>query len=124
MIKFIAALFVTAVFLISCDRQPYVEHKVSLEKESDNCTGVQLSFRLNSNFGGERYEFEKCLPATYDKSLIISERHGDTVVVRFGLPERSQGSARYKIALDIDSYPQYNYITIDEETYPIRPSEK
>ncbi|MCG2615673.1 hypothetical protein LZZ85_15335 [Terrimonas sp. NA20] len=120
----LAAVLSASVLLTACDRQPYVEHKVSLEKKADDCAGVQLAFRLNSNFGGERYEFEKCLPATYDKSLIISERRGDTVVVKFGLPGKPYESARYTVALDIDSYPRYDYITIDDETYPIRTSEK
>ncbi|MET0462917.1 MAG: hypothetical protein ABW007_07175 [Chitinophagaceae bacterium] len=124
MIKlFLAVLFAT-VLLVACDRQPYVEHKVSLEKKADDCTGIQPAFRLNSNFGGERYEFEKCLPDAYDKSLIVSERRGDTVVVRFGGSGKTDHNAMYLIALDIDSYPQYDYITIDDETYPIRTSEK
>jgi hypothetical protein len=124
MIRFFTAVLSALLLLSACDRQPYVEHKVSLEKKADDCAGTQLAFRLTSNFGGERYDFEKCLPANYDKSLIVSERHGDTVVVKFGLPVKPYEPARYMVALDIDSYPQYDYITIDDETYPIKASEK
>ncbi len=124
MIKIISAAFFASVLLPACNRQPYVEHKVSLEKKADDCIGIQPAFRLTSNFGGERYEFEKCLPAAYDKSMIVSERKGDTVVVHFKLPERLQEPARYAVVMDIDSYPVYNFITIDGETYPIRPTEK
>ena len=108
--------------MISCDRKPYVEYKVKLDKKSDACVGLQTSFHLNSNFGGERYEFEKCLPAGYDKSLVVAGRRGDTVVVNFTKAE--PGSTRYAITLDIDSYPAYRFVTIDEDTYTITPSEK
>ncbi len=81
---FIAALL---VFLFSCNRKPFVEHKITLEKKADNCNSTAASFRLNSNFGGERYEFEKCLPPDFDKSKVISERHVDAVVIGFPLPD-------------------------------------
>jgi hypothetical protein len=110
--------------LIACDRKPYVEHKVDLEKKADNCAGIQSSFGLNSNFGGERYQFEKCLPAGYDKSLIKSERQGDTVLVSFGIPPGGQQQVLYKVTLDIDSYPKYSSIVIDGDHYTVGSTDK
>lgn len=110
--------------LLACDRQPYVEHKISLDKKGDDCTAIQPSLRLNSNFGGERYEFQKCLPDDYDKSLIISERRGDTVLVQFPISAEAEYTALYEVTLDIDSYPKYNFVTIDYDTYPIIPTNK
>lgn len=116
-------LFIIPVLcMISCDRKPYVEYKLKLDKKNDACVDLQTSFHLNSNFGGERYEFEKCLPAEYDKSLVTAARQGDTVVISFTKAE--PGNARYAITLDIDSYPAYRFVTIDEDTYTITSSEK
>lgn len=119
----IAGLVISALF--ACNREAYVEHKATLEKKADDCTGLQPSFHLNSNFGGERYEFQKCLPADFNKSMITSERHGDTVLVRFTPPAGNKtSSALYQVTLDIDSYPKYTFLTIDDETYTVIPSDK
>lgn len=112
------------VFLFACNRVPFVEHKVKLEKKAEDCHSIQPSFRLNSNFGGERYEFEKCLPADYDKASVVSERIGDTVVVRFPLPSANYQPALFQVTLDIDSYPRYTILKIDEDVYTIAPSNK
>lgn len=110
--------------LFACDRQPYVEHKVNLEKKADDCPSLHPSFRLDSNFGGERYEFQKCLPVGYDKSSIVSERHGDTVLVRFPITPGASKTALYQVTLDIDSYPTYSFVTVDDETYLVGASNK
>jgi hypothetical protein len=106
------------ITVVSCDRKPFVEHKISFEKVADDCKDQQATFHLNSNFGGERYEFEKCLPSDFNKDDVVSERKGDSVVVRF---KRTSGPKNvvYHLKLDIDSYPQYSYITIDGDTYTI-----
>ena len=109
---------------MACNRKPFVTHKVKLEKAGDDCGQLQPYFRLNSNFGGERYEFEKCLPAGFNADQVTSVRKGDTVVVRFGEATGGPGTARYRVALDIDSYPRYHFLTIDADTYTIVPSEK
>jgi hypothetical protein len=120
--KTLFAVCFISLILFSCDRGPFAEHDVKLEKVSDNCAEKQSYFRLNSNFGGERYEFEKCLPADFDKKNITSERKGDTVVVSF--TNAAAGNVVYHVTLDIDSYPRYSFITIDDETYTVVPSEK
>jgi hypothetical protein len=73
-----------------------------------------------SNVAGERYEFERCLGASFTKDMMKVLRQGDTVLVQF---HRGGGEqVLYKITLDIDSYPRYNFITIDGETFQVIPS--
>ena len=123
-----AILFVTvflgAISFISCDRKPYVEHKLKYEKVAADCNEQQGYFRMNSNFGGERYEFEKCLPPDFTKEQIAVERKSDTVFVSFKTIATVQTGNVFHLTLDIDSYPKYNYLTIDEDTYSIVSSEK
>ncbi len=107
-----------SAFMAGCDRKPFVEHKVDLVNKNESCSQVQPSFRMISNFGGERFEFEKCLPADYKESAITTGREGDTVVVQFNAPAGGT-SQRYAVTLDIDSYPRYQYITIDQDTYMV-----
>lgn len=113
-----------AIFAASCERKPYVEHKLKFEKVADDCREQQSYFRLNSNFGGERYEFERCLPADFTDDQISSERQGDTVLVRFKNAAVTPDNKVYHITLDIDSYPAYHYVTIDGDTYSISATEK
>jgi hypothetical protein len=117
-----ACVIIIIVLLAGCDRKPFVEHKLNFEKVSDGCSAVPREFRMTSNFGGERYEFGKCLPADFTKEQMSTSRQGDTVVVSFKKPEASQATAIFSITLDIDSYPKYSYITIDNDTYAIVPS--
>jgi hypothetical protein len=117
-------LLVFVVVCLSCERKPYVEHKLKFEKVSDDCKDQQSYFRLNSNFGGERYEFEKCLPANFDNSQLNSWRSNDTVYVAFKSADNSPGNKVYHLTLDIDSYPRYQYLTIGDDTYTITAAEK
>ena len=117
-------LLIVLVYIISCDRKPYVEHKLKFEKVSDDCKDQQTYFRLNSNFGGERYEFEKCLAADFNDEQLSTERRGDTVLVIFKKNSAPQNNKVYHITLDIDSYPAYHFLTIDNDTYSISPTEK
>lgn len=117
-------ILLLALAAFACNRKPFVSHKVKLEKTADDCSRLQSSFRLNSNFGGERYEFEKCLPEGFDKEQIVSDRRGDTVLISFGTIQAEQKKAAYHITLDIDSYPAYSFLTIGEDTYTIGPSKE
>jgi len=116
------SLVIAITFLAACDRKPFVEHKLKFEKLSDGCNSVSQEFKMTSNFGGERYEFAKCLPADFTKEQMTTSRQGDTVMVRFKKPDASQAKAIFSITLDIDSYPKYSYITVDGETFAIIPS--
>lgn len=106
--------------IFSCNRKPFVDHKLKFEKISDNCENLKPSFRMVSNVAGERYEFEKCLDANFTKEMINVSRQGDTVLVQF--PKATGQTVLDKITLDIDSYPRYNFITIDGETIGVIPS--
>jgi len=108
--------FIFIVILFACNRQPFVESKVELEEKGD-CKQVPATFRMTSNFGGERFEFEKCLASAYDSKSLTTSRSGDTVVVRFN--SNAAPSKLFNVTLDIDSYPAYHFITVDQETFPI-----
>lgn len=121
--KYILAVCVlVATGLTACERTPFVEHKLKFEKVSDDCSEQQAYFRMVSNFGGERYEFEKCLPANFSSDQLVSERRGDTVLVSFRNLTTAAGQV-YHLILDIDSYPRYNYLTIGDDTYSITTTE-
>jgi len=120
--------FVLGLLLVgttmSCERKAYVEHKLKFEKVADDCNEQQSYFRLNSNFGGERYEFERCLPADFTEEQLSSERKGDTVLISFKNASPGPTGKVYHIILDIDSYPAYHFVTIDGDTYSIAATEK
>lgn len=116
-------IVMVSVCVIACDRKPYVEHKLKFEKVADDCQEQQSYFRLNSNFGGERYEFEKCLPPDFKSDQLTSWRSGDTVYVAFKTGDKSVNDKVYHLTLDIDSYPRYNFITIESDTYAITSSQ-
>jgi hypothetical protein len=120
----VSRLLASSIFIMSCERKPFVEHKLKFEKVADDCKEQQSYFRMNSNFGGERYEFEKCLPADFTDGQISSERQGDTVLVRFKNASPGPTNKVYHITLDIDSYPAYHFVTIDGDTYSISAAEK
>ena len=120
--KVLVVLLLMTVF--SCKRKAYVEHKLKFVKVADNCAEQQTYFRLNSNFGGERYEFEKCLADNFSEDKLVSVRKGDTVLVNFPKPVDGQKTVVYHITLDIDSYPQYGFLTIDDDTYTISTNKK
>lgn len=107
------------IVLTACDRKPFVENKLKFEKVSDGCSTTPQAFKMTSNFGGERYEFDRCLSADFTKELMSVSRKGDTVVVSFTKPGATQAKAIFNLILDIDSYPKYNFLTIDEDTYAI-----
>lgn len=108
------------VVIFSCNRKPFVEHKLKFEKISENCENLKPSFRVVSNIAGERYEFEKCLARDFTKDMLKVSREGDTVLIQFPKPEAQP--ILYKITLDIDSYPRYNFVTVDNETFMVTPS--
>jgi hypothetical protein len=118
------SLLAVSIYMMSCDRKPFVEHKLKFEKVADDCKEQQGYFRMNSNFGGERYEFEKCLPADFSDEQLSSERQGDTVLVKFKKASAGPTNKVYHITLDIDSYPAYHFVTIDGDTYSISAAEK
>lgn len=114
-------LAITVLLTISAckERKPYTEHQVKLDVTDKDCDESNGSFKMISNFGGERYEFQKCLPPNYTNDGITSERRGDTVVVHFDKEGREPGNKIYNVILDIDSYPRYHVLAIDGDVYAI-----
>ncbi|MFN2457347.1 MAG: hypothetical protein ABR502_04015 [Chitinophagaceae bacterium] len=106
--------------LVSCETKPYLKHKLQVDKVADNCKGEDSKFSMNSNLNGERYKFQKCLDANFDNDKIIVERQGDTVVVQF--KSTTNNKTLYNLTLDIDTYPRYNFLTIENSTFHIIPA--
>jgi hypothetical protein len=115
-----ASIFLLMIAVIGCNRKPFVDHKLKFEKISDNCENLKPSFRMVSNIGGERFEFEKCLAVNFSKDQMNVSRQGDTVLVQFQRPGAQK--VLYKITLDVDSYPRYSFITVDDETFIVTTS--
>ncbi|MBI1341795.1 MAG: hypothetical protein GC171_02545 [Terrimonas sp.] len=103
----------------SCKTKPFLKVSLKSEKLRDDCKGMDMAFRMNSNLNGERYEFQRCLDADFSKEKFEALREGDTVVLKFKRTGSRQ--ALFDITIDIDSYPRYNFLTIDGETFPIIP---
>ncbi|MCZ2459658.1 MAG: hypothetical protein LC128_08515 [Chitinophagales bacterium] len=115
-------IFLFLVFCFaSCKDSEYFKHKIEIEKVSDDCSGLSDKLKMDSNILGERYEFDKCLPGNFSKDNVIFKRQGDTVVVQFNAAT-SEKRSRFHITLDIDTYPRYNFLTIDGNTFVIIPT--
>ena len=113
----------TIIFLLlvsicfCCNRKPFVTAKFKLEKISADCNNQQTYFKMVSGFAGERYEFERCLDVNYtDKDARVS-RQGDTVVILLAKPSKEK--SLFKLIVDVDSYPKYNFVTVDGETFQV-----
>lgn len=99
---------------------PYLKHDMEWEKIAGDCTGLDPAFNMVSNIVGERYVFQLCLDANFQGGYTV-QRKSDTIDVRFhGLPDGAQ--SLYKITLDINTHPRYNFITIDGSTFVIIPA--
>jgi hypothetical protein len=107
--------------VVSCDSKPeaYLNHSIEKPEKIGDCSNYDPKYSMISNIIGERYEFQKCLQSNYNAKYNI-ERKGDTVVVSF--PKGNGPSALYKITLNIDTYPRYNFLTIDGNTVRIIPA--
>ena len=121
MIKLFSILFFLFIFT-ACKDQAFLHHKLKVEKVADNCSGGQQSFQMNSNINGERYEFNKCLSENFTKENVTYARQRDTVVVHFEKPGTNVKQSEFHIILDIDTYPRYNFLTIDGDTFIIVPA--
>lgn len=118
----ILAILSVAILINACKEQVYLHHKLKFEKVAANCSGEQQSFQMNSNINGERYEFNKCLPENFAKEQMTIARQGDTVVVHFEGPAKDERQSEFHVVLDIDTYPRYNFLTIDGDTFIIVPT--
>jgi hypothetical protein len=110
MLRTILYFALTAVLLSSCDEGPYLKHELKQEKLGGDCNSISRQFSLTANTIGDRFVYEACLDAAYAGNYSV-ERKGDTVVVQ---TQKSGGSTTpYRITLDINTYPEYHYLSLD-----------
>ncbi|TMI72301.1 MAG: hypothetical protein E6H09_10465 [Bacteroidetes bacterium] len=107
--------------LNGCKTKPFVKHDLQFEKVADNCNGMNMDFKMNSNLNGERYEFQRCLDADFAKEQLTSVQRGDTIELKF--ERKNSKQAVYKLTVDLDAYPRYNILIIDGTPIAIRPYE-
>ena len=121
LLSFITAL-VSCLIFVSCDvsHDPYLKHKVKLEKVSDTCSEKSETFNMNSNTNGERYSFQECLDVNSNEKNVIIERRKDTVFIQFR--KTGQGTDLYNLTIDINTQPQYNWLVVGENTIAIIPT--
>ncbi len=116
-------LFLLAALVLSCNnKESFINHKLTFEKIGD-CTAGEKAGSMLSNIAGERYVFESCLDANFDGTAYAVDRAGDSLVVSF--PKSEGAKSAFKITLDIDAFPVYNFIVLDgKEAIQIRQVEK
>jgi hypothetical protein len=115
------ALVLSIVFITGCDAstKPYIEHELSYKKLGDDCSGQSDKFSMASNTNGERYILQECLNSGFKKEDLLVQRKGDTVVIDFRRDDK--GNALYELTIDVDTYPQYKFLTIGENTFTVVP---
>jgi len=70
---------------------------------------------MNSNLDGERYEFQSCLDADFQKGQITSFQVNDTtVVVKF--ERKNSKQSLYKLTIDVEAYPRYSLLILDGDS--------
>lgn len=117
------SLFLIAAIVCSCNNsESFINHKVEYTKIGE-CSAGEKTINMTSNIAGERYEFEACLNSNFAGDAYTVERKEDSLVVAF---QRVDGDkAAFKVTLDIDAFPVYDYIVIDgKEAIAIRHVEK
>lgn len=70
------SLFGAAILLCACNRDAYVTTRAKLSKVAEGCTSVSTAIRSVSNIGGERFEFQKCLPDDETQRRVVAEKKG------------------------------------------------
>jgi len=113
------ALLLLSLFFFSCKTKPFVKVDVKAEKLMAECSKKSEEVALNSNIGGERFEFEECLAYNFDSKLVTADRKGDTLVVNIPRPGVGVPRSLYKLTMDVDAYPRYGFIAIGENTFTI-----
>lgn len=110
-------MFFCTRVLVACEPESYLKHSIDYSRVSDRCDQIPATFKVSANFGRQRFEFAKCLPADFSKKQLQVERKGDTILVLF--PPPVDNRALFDIKLDIESHPRYQYLSVDGETYTI-----
>ncbi len=108
-------LFVLLVMLaVSCKEGPYLKHTLAFKNTVEECTGGMWNYKLTSNTNGERYEFSRCLPNTYNGQYTLV-RNADTIRVTFPVDTSMVARHKYAIILDVDTWPKYSHIYLGNE---------
>jgi hypothetical protein len=109
-----------SMMIIACKTKPYFNHKMKFKRIADNCTGIDENVSMNSNINGERYTINKCLDAGFDDSRFFIGRQGDTILIRF----EDKGGVRnmFEFTVDVDTYPRYNFLSLDGNVTAIVPA--
>jgi hypothetical protein len=115
--KFAIILAGLAILFFSCnDQKDYLKHDLEFEKIGE-CKNISSKMDITANTIGERYIFQECLDVSYNGNYSV-ERKGDTVVVQ--LKNASPGNtALYKITLDINTRPDYKYLSLNGSVFPV-----
>jgi hypothetical protein len=105
---------------IACKTKPYLNKKISVARIAAICNEGDGDIKMNSNTNGEHYEIYKCLDDDFTEKMMGVTRIGDTVNIQF--ENQFKNKAFFKVTVDIDAYPRYNFINIDGVVTPIMPA--
>lgn len=110
-------VFLVLLFMLSCEvDKEYLKHDLEYEKIGE-CRNINSKMDITANTIGERYIFQECLDAAYDGDYSV-DRKGDTVVVQLkNTPLAS--SALFRITLDINTRPDYKYLSLNGSVFPV-----
>jgi hypothetical protein len=116
-----ALTIICCCFLFSCS-DSFINHKLKAEKTGD-CGGYSKTIGMISNINGERYEFFSCIDDSFDGKNYTLVRRSDSIIVDF--PKTAgQKQSLFKLILDVDAKPRYNYILLDGREVTVVPAEK
>ena len=103
---------------LSCDLEskPYIKHGMKYEKTAGDCYAQDANVSVDANTIGERFVFKECLDANFNGDYEV-ERKGDTVEVKIGRP--AEVKSLFKITLDINTRPEYHFLSINGNTIPV-----
>ncbi|HTB51752.1 MAG TPA: hypothetical protein VK718_03175 [Ferruginibacter sp.] len=106
------------ILLVSCHGGNFINHDLKAERIGD-CSATVSACILTSNTFGEHYQFDRCLIEGFNADDYLVERVGDTLVLTFPKEQANEQKALYKLTLDIQASPRYNYIRLGNEVLQI-----
>jgi hypothetical protein len=116
MIQNLLSCFCLFFVVASCDnRSEYLKHDIELEKLGA-CAQVNEAVSIEANTIGERFVFEHCLDDKNTNKETVERSH-DTVFVKF--PDVRERNIKYKVTLDINTNPEYHFLSIDGNVFSI-----
>jgi hypothetical protein len=110
-------VFFVLSLLVACDvDNEYLKHDLEYEKIGE-CRNINSKMDITANTIGERYVFQECLDASYNGSYSVN-RKGDTVVVQLNNTPGASSSL-FRITLDINTRPDYKYLSLNGSVFPV-----